>query len=94
MRRAVLRLGRRALLHVLRALTVFGSVGLCTLVPPYEGWDGRWAAPVTPERRRRLCGPSAGHPERLCGNVPLTAAESDLAEQLAELADLWPESAH
>lgn len=90
----MLRLVRGALLHVLKALTVFGSIGLCMLAPPCAEWDGRWSAHDAPVRRRRLCGPSAGHPEQLCGDVPLTAAESVLAEQLAELAELWPESTH
>lgn len=85
--RRLLRRGRRAMLHLLDALAALGSVSVYVLHPPDEDWDGRWSP--QPLFSRPLRGPDAGHPERLCHDVPLSADELGLARQLDELADLW-----
>ncbi|MFE4454958.1 DUF6059 family protein [Streptomyces sp. NPDC056796] len=62
----------RALREVYHSLTATGWIwlGLPTMGPP---------VPMVPARLEE---PPAGHPERLCADVPLTRTERALQEQL------------
>ncbi|MFE3519545.1 DUF6059 family protein [Streptomyces sp. NPDC059166] len=64
----------RALREVYHSLTAVGWVwlGLPTMGPPI---------PMAPAR---LDEPPAGHPERLCADVPLTSTELALQRQLVQ----------
>ncbi|MFD5453052.1 DUF6059 family protein [Streptomyces sp. NPDC003470] len=66
--------GARCLRAVWDALVDYGSFWAC--VPPLPE-----AAPV---RRPALAGPAPAHPERLCPELPLTAVERRLRDQLCD----------
>ncbi|MFF4020841.1 DUF6059 family protein [Streptomyces sp. NPDC001843] len=70
---------RRVLREIYRAMVVYGTF---YTGPEPEGTVGalRHAAPREPVGP--LKGPAPGHPERLCGNVPLTPLEQALVREL------------
>jgi hypothetical protein len=66
--------GVRCLRAVWDALVDYGSFWAC--IPPLPE--------AVPERQPGLAGPAPHHPERLCPELPLTAVERRLQEELCD----------
>ncbi|WP_458246927.1 DUF6059 family protein [Streptomyces sp. MAI_2237] len=70
---------RRVLREIYRVLVVYGTLH----TGPEPGATVGALRHATPTRPiGPLTGPAAGHPERLCTEVPLTAQELELAREL------------
>lgn len=70
---------RRVLREIYRALMTYGTIHTGVSPEDMVG-TARQAARLQP--LGTLAGPGAGHPERLCADVPLTPVERALAREL------------
>ncbi|MFE9059173.1 DUF6059 family protein [Streptomyces mutabilis] len=70
---------RRVLREIYRCLVAYGTVQTGPIPGATDGAP-RGAAPGEPVDPLR--GPGPGHPEQVCGDVPLTPLERSLAREL------------